>query len=363
MAVELDLLLKTMLQHNASDLHIRGGSRAYLRVDGNVKPVDGSMLTAKEVELMALPLMSTDNLTQYKTHKQADFALDKGSMGRFRCNLFIQRGIPCLAVRHIPSAIPSFTDLHLPEETMQKICANERGLVLLTGITGSGKTSTLAAMIDYINAEKEYHVITIEDPIEFVHKDKRSVISQRELGADTPSFVESLRGAMRQDPDVILVGELRDLETMQSAVTAAETGHLVFGTVHTTNAYQTISRMLDLFPPHQQTQVRLQLASSLKAIVSQRLLPCTKGGRIPAVEILIISAHVKKLIEDNQLDGIAQAMHKGAYYGMVTFNQSLVHLHKQGLVTLEDVLSAASNPDDVMLAIRGIEQEADIKRG
>ena len=363
MAVELDLLLKTMLQHNASDLHIRSGSRAYLRVDGNVKPIDGSELTAQEVEKMALSLMSADHLAHYKSRNQADFALDRGDMGRFRCNLYLQRGVPCLAIRHIPSVIPSFTELNLPVETMKKICANERGLVLLTGITGSGKTSTLASMIDYINSEREYHVITIEDPIEFVHKDKRSVVSQRELGADTLSFVESLRGAMRQDPDVILVGEMRDLETMQAAVSAAETGHLVFGTVHTINAYQTISRILDLFPPHQQTQVRLQLASSLKAIVSQRLLPCTRGGRVPAVEILMVSAHVKKMIEDNQLEGIAQAMHKGAYYGMITFNQSLVHLHKQGLVTLEDVMSAASNPDDVMLAIRGIEQEADIKRG
>jgi len=363
MAVDLNLLLKTMLENSASDLHIRSGTRAYLRVDGNVRPIDGTQMTAQEVEQLAFPLMREELVASYKTQKQADFALDRGDMGRFRCNLFIQRGLPCLAIRHIPSIIPSFTELNLPAETMKKICSNERGLVLLTGITGSGKTSTLASMIDYINAEQQCHVITIEDPIEFVHKDKRSVVSQRELGTDTPSFVESLRGAMRQDPDVILVGEMRDLETMRAAVTAAETGHLVFGTVHTINAYQTVSRILDLFLPHQQTQIRLQLASSLKAIVSQRLLPCTRGGRIPAVEILIVSPHVKKLIEENQLEGIAQAIHKGAYYGMVTFNQSLVQLHKQGLVTLDNVLAAATNPDDVMLAIRGIEQESDMKRG
>ncbi|NLO91364.1 MAG: PilT/PilU family type 4a pilus ATPase, partial [Elusimicrobia bacterium] len=289
MPVGLDLLLRTMLQHKASDLHIRSGSRAYVRVDGVVKPVDGSEMTAQEVQQLADSLMDARQTAIFRERKQSDFALDKGELGRFRCNVFVQRNMPCIAVRHIPNEVPTFAGLNLPAETLKKICGNERGLVLVTGITGSGKTSTLAAMIDSINSEKECHVITIEDPIEFLHKDKCSVISQREVGTDTLSFVESLRGALRQDPDVILVGEMRDLETTQAAVTAAETGHLVFGTVHTTNAYQTISRILDLFPPYQQTQVRLQLAASLKAVVSQRLLPCTGGGRIPAVEILVVS--------------------------------------------------------------------------
>ncbi|MCX5782962.1 MAG: ATPase, T2SS/T4P/T4SS family, partial [Elusimicrobia bacterium] len=204
--------------------------------------------------------------------------------------------------------------------------------------------------------------ITIEDPIEFVHVDKRSVISQRELGPDTRSFVGALRASMRQDPDVILVGEMRDLETTHAAITAAETGHLVLATVHTLNAVQTISRVVDLFPPHHQEQIRHQLADTLKGIISQRLLPCVSGGRIPAIETLIVTPHIKKLIEENNLSSISQAMHKGVYYGMQTFNQSLVDLHKRGLVKLEDVVTAASNPDDVMLSIRGIDSESQAKK-
>jgi twitching motility protein PilT len=216
-------------------------------------------------------------------------------------------------------------------------------------------------MVDYINENRPEHIITIEDPIEFVHKDKKAIISQREIGEDTGTYADSLKMAMRQDPDVILVGELRDLETVSAAMTAAQTGHLVFGTLHTIDAIQTITRIIDLYPPHQQAIIRIQLAETLKAVISQRLLPCTKGGRVPAIEILVVTAHVRKLIEDNKSADIMQAVAKGQFYGMQTFNQSLVKLFKDGLVTEADVLEAATSADDVKLALRGIEQE--IKQG
>jgi len=227
----------------------------------------------------------------------------------------------------------------------------------VTGITGSGKSSTLSAIINYINESRADHILTVEDPIEFVHKDKKSILSQREIGEDTLDFVEALKMAMRQDPDVILMGEMRDAESVSAAITAAQTGHLVFGTLHTIDAVQTVNRIIDLYPPHQQELMRIQLSESLKAVISQRLLPGVKGGRVPAIEIMIVTAHVKKQIEDNSARGIAEALAKGGFYGMQTFNQSLVKLYKEGLVKEEDVLAAATNPDDVKLAMRGIEQE------
>jgi len=359
MSIELGVLLKTMVQNKASDLHVRSDSRAFVRIDGDIRPIDGSEMTSTEVETLATSCMNPRSRNIFEETSEADFSIDGGEFGRFRFNVYRQRGKVCISVRHIPLKIPAMEDLNLPAETLKKMCANERGLILVTGITGSGKSSTLASMVDYINQTYDYHIITIEDPIEFVHKDSHSIISQRELGADTNSFPAAIRAALRQDPDVILVGEMRDQETTQAAITAAETGHLVFGTVHTINAVQTVSRIVDLFPSHQQTQVRLQLADTLKGVISQRLLSNAKGGRIPALEILSVTAHVKKLIEENQLSGISQAMAKGAYYGMQTFNQSLVKLHKAGLVSTEEVMSAASNPDDVMLALRGIETETD----
>jgi twitching motility protein PilT len=252
--------------------------------------------------------------------------------------------------------IPTMESLRLPVATVRKIADNQRGLVLVTGITGSGKSSTLSAMVDYVNQTRSEHVIMIEDPIEFVHKDKKCIVSQREIGDDTLTFVDALRMAMRQDPDVIMMGEMRDLETVSAALTAAETGHLVLGTLHTIDAIQSIARV-DLYPPHQQAVVRIQLAETLKAVISQRLLSGLSGGRIPAVEVLVVTAHVRKLIEENNSQGIMTAMSKGAFYGMQTFNQSLVKLYRDGLVSEEEILAAASSPDDVKMALRGIEQE------
>ncbi|MDQ7773596.1 MAG: PilT/PilU family type 4a pilus ATPase [Elusimicrobiales bacterium] len=362
MAIDLKLLLKVMVQNKASDTHIRADSPVFLRINGVMTPVNGSNMTAAEVEAMIKPLFNERHKRIFEQMNEVDFSQDGGELGRFRFNAFMQKGKMCVAIRHIPRTIPTFEELKLPVESVKKLLQNERGIILVTGITGSGKTSTLASMIEHLNSEWEGHILTIEDPVEFVFTEKKCIISQREIGADTTNFVEALRAAMRQDPDIILVGEMRDLETTQAAITAAETGHLVFGTLHTVNAVQTISRVLDLYPPHQQAQVRMQLSETLKGIVSQRLLPCTRGGRIPAVEVMVATPHVKKMIADNNLEQINQAIAKGGFYGMQSFNQSLVKMHKEGLARLEDIVQAASNPDDVLLAVKGIEQDIEGKK-
>ena len=350
-------MLQTMVNKKASDLHIRSSGPAYIRVDGDLAQVAPEVLTPQDVEAILMQIMPARAKRIYQEKGECDFSFQAGEVARFRVNAFKQRGLLCIAIRFISMRIPTLEELRLPVATVRKIADNGRGLVLVTGITGSGKSSSLAAMVDYINQARAEHIITIEDPIEFVHKDKKCIISQRELGEDTATFPDALRMAMRQDPDVIMMGEMRDLETVSAAMTAAQTGHLVFGTLHTIDAIQTIGRVIDLYPPHQQALVRIQLADTLRAVVSQRLLPCLRGGRVPAIEILVVTAHVRKLIEDNNSVGITQALSKGAFYGMQTFNQSLVKLYKDGLASEEEVLAAASNPDDVKLAMRGIEQE------
>ncbi|MBI4387242.1 MAG: type IV pilus twitching motility protein PilT [Elusimicrobia bacterium] len=353
----LQELLQAMVNKKASDLHLRSNGPAFLRVDGELERISEEALTPQQVEQMLQSILTARAKRLYEEKRECDFAFQSGDVARFRVNAFRQKGLLCLAIRFVPMRIPTLSELRLPVATIKKIADNSRGLVLVTGVTGAGKTSTLAAMVDYVNQTRREHILTIEDPVEFIHKDKMGMISQREIGEDSATFADALRMAMRQDPDVILMGEMRDLETVSAALTAAETGHLVFGTLHTIDAIQTIARIIDLYPTHQQALVRIQLADALKAVVSQRLLPGLKGGRIPAVEILIATAHVRKLIEDNNNLGVAQAITKGAFYGMQTFNQSLVKLFKDGLVSEAEILSAASNPDDVKLAIRGIEQE------
>ena len=361
MAINLNLLLKVMVQNKASDTHIRGDAPVYLRINGLITQIKDSQMSSKEVESMVFPLMNQRLKSIFTEKHEVDFSMDGKELGRFRFNVFVQKEKICVAIRHIPLKIPTFEELRLPADSLKRLLQNERGLILITGITGAGKTSTLASMIEYLNQKNEGHILTIEDPIEFVFQDKKSIISQREVGTDTTSFVDALRAAMRQDPDIILVGEMRDLETTKAAITAAETGHLVFATLHTQNTVQTISRIIDLYPPHQQTQVRTQLSEALKGIISQRLLPGSKGGRIPAVEIMMVSAHIKKMIAENNLDMITQAIGKGSFYGMQSFNQALVNIHKAGLASLEDILASASNPDDVLLAIKGIEQDVESK--
>ncbi len=353
----LQELLQVLVNKHGSDLHVRAGGPAYLRIDGELIQAAPEPIPAEEVEAMFKQVAPARARKMFEERGECDFSFQAGEVARFRINAYKQRQRLCLAVRFITTAIPTLQELRLPVATLKKIADNSRGLVLVTGITGAGKSSTLAAMIDYINENRAEHIITIEDPIEFVHKDKKAIISQREIGEDTRTYAEGLKMAMRQDPDVILIGEMRDLETTQAALTAALTGHLVFGTLHTTDAIQTIGRVVDLFPPHQQPLIRVQLAESLRAIVSQRLLASTKGGRVPSIEILINTPHVRKQIEDNKSVEIVSALQKGQFYGMLTFNQSLVKLFKDGLATEAEVLSAASSPDDLKLALRGIEQE------
>ena len=260
-------------------------------------------------------------------------------------------------MRFVPTEIPSFEALHLPT-VIRKIADNQRGIVLVTGTTGCGKSTTLASMIDYINSTRPVHIITLEDPIEFLHKDKLSVVSQRELGMDTTSYLEALKHIVRQDPDVILIGEMRDTETMAAALTAAQTGHLVLSTIHTIDAIQTVTRIVDMFPPHHQNQIRLQLSDTLKGVISQRLLQNVKGGMMPACEVLVVTALVRKFIEQNTMSEILQAVKQGAYYGMQTFNQALLNLYNAGNVSLEDALAAATNPEELMMNIRGITTES-----
>jgi len=355
--MDLQDLLQKMVNARASDLHIRAGGPAYIRVDGDLQPVSTDPVSQAEAEAMLGTILTKRGKSLFAESGECDFSFQAGEVARFRVNAFRQRGRLSIAIRFIPTAIPTFQDLKLPVVTMRKIADNSRGLVLVTGITGAGKSSTLAAMVDHINETRAEHILTIEDPIEYVHKDKKAIVTQREIGEDTANYADGLRMALRQDPDVILVGEMRDLETTSAALTAAQTGHLVFGTLHTSDAIQTISRIIDLYPPHQQDLIRIQLAESLKAVISQRLLPSLKGGRVPAVEILVVTPHVRKMIEENNSLGITQACAKGQFYGMQTFNQALVKLFKDGLVKEDDVMEAASSPDDVNLALRGIEQE------
>ncbi len=357
MPMNLQALLQTLINRHASDLHVRAGGPAYLRVDGKLVPVSDEVVSQAQAEAMLAEIVTKRARQLFDQHGECDFSFQVGEVARFRVNAFRQRGRLSLAIRFIPAHSPTFDDLKLPAATLRKIADNSRGLVLVTGVTGSGKSSTLAAMTDYINDQRAEHILTIEDPVEFVHKDKKAIVTQREIGDDTASYADGLRMAMRQDPDVILVGEMRDLETTSAALTAALTGHLVFATLHTIDAVQTISRVIDLYPPHQQGLVRIQLAESLRAVISQRLLPGVQGGRVPAMEILIVTPHVRKLIEQNDSRGIVQACAKGQFYGMQTFNQSLVRLMKEGLVREADAMEAASSPDDLKLALRGVEAE------
>lgn len=354
--MDLDPLIQLMAKEQASDLHIRTKGPAYLRRDGDLVPVAGSAFSAEQIRAIAEARMPPHAQAAFAERRQADYSFGIEGVGRFRVNYFLQQEQPTLALRLLAAGVPTLEALRLPAAPLRMLASQERGLLLVTGITGSGKSSTLAAMIDHINETRRCHILTLEDPIEYLHADKQAMVTQRELGTDMLSFPEGLRGALRQDPDVILLGEMRDPETTSAALTAAETGHLVLSTLHTTDALQTINRIIDMYPPHQQAQVRVQLAESLKGVASQRLLRAAAGGRVPAVEVLVVTALVKQAIEKSQLREITEAMEKGSYYGMQTFNQALVKLGKAGLARESELLAAATNPDDVKLALRGIER-------
>jgi twitching motility protein PilT len=359
--MEITDLLQEMVEKKVSDLHLRAGSPPIFRLDGRLMPSSYPIVTAEETERIGLALLNEKQKEIFQENHECDLSYTIEGVARFRINIFLQRGTVHIAFRRIPFEIPDFDELNLPP-VLKKISENSRGLVLVTGPAGCGKSTTLAAIIDYINSTRAVHIITIEDPIEFLHRDKKSIISQRELGEDTLDYPSALKHIVRQDPNVILVGEMRDLATMSAALTAAQLGSLVLSTVHTIDAIQTITRIIDLFPPYQQNQVRLQLADTLKAVVSQRLLPRADGqGRVPAVEVLVVTPLVKKLIEENRIGEILDSMEKGDYYGMQTFNQALQKLYKKGIINLEDALASASNPEEFLLYIRGIDSGSGAK--
>lgn len=361
--LQINNLLKEAVSKGASDLHIKVGSPPLYRINGELIPQrQYPRVTQEESVKLAFGVMNNIQREVFKKRQDIDFAYSIPGVGRFRCNCFVQRGTVGIVFRVIPASIPTIDELNLPE-VLKKIALEPRGLILVTGTTGSGKSTTLAAMIDYINENRTYNIITIEDPIEFLHRDKKSIINQREVGSDTESFAKALRAALRQDPDVILVGEMRDFETIQTALVAAETGHLVMSTLHTTDATETVNRIISVFPPYQHQQIRIQLASVLKGIISMRLVSRADGnGRVPAVEVLIATETIKDCIvnpEKTHLikDVIAKSK---LHYGMQTFDQSLYDLYKKGMITLEEALRQASNPDDLALKIKGIHSTADI---
>jgi len=343
-----------MVDKGASDLHIRSGTPAIYRVDGNLAPATKDKISPELVK-EALYLMIPPRMQKvFDVRHEVDFSFAVPHVGRFRGNAFRQRGSVAVVLRQIPTKIPTFEELKLPG-VLKKFCQLSRGLVLVCGPTGSGKSTTLAAMIEHINGARSEHIVTIEDPIEFLYKDRKSIVSQRELGTDTLSFPEALKHVLRQDPDVILLGEMRDLETTSTAITAAQTGHLVFSTLHTTDAVQTINRIIDLFPPHQQAQIRFQLADVLKGVICQRLIPNASGqGRVPACEMLVVTALARKAVAENQMQDVQDAIRQGQYYGMQSFHQALLKLYQEGHIKLEEALDAASNPEELMMAVRGI---------
>jgi len=356
-ALKLHQILTSFINLKGSDLHIRSDSVPYIRLYGQLKPLldDNVKLTSQQVKEFAYSLMNDEQKKKFEIKKECDLGYDFDENSRLRINIFHQKGLINIAIRHIPKNIPKKETLSLPE-IIYKLAENKRGLLLVTGPAGSGKSTTLASIIDHINSTRSAHIITIEDPIEFVHKENKSIIAQREIGIDTLTFVDALRHVVRQNPDVILIGEMRDLETVQAALTAAQLGHLVLSTLHTIDATQTINRIIDLFPPYQQEQVRLQLADTLKGIIAQRLVPLKFGqGLIPAVEVLVTTPAIKKCLEEKNFSDIMTNMKQGKFYGMQTFNQALLELYKTEKISLNDALQAATSPEDLMLAIKGIE--------
>ena len=358
-------ILKVAVERKASDVHLKVGAHPVLRIDGRLQVLtEFKRLMQEDTIAMAFSMMSSRQKERFKHLLETDIAYSVPGLGRFRCNIFQQRGSVGLVLRLIPARIQTFKELMLPP-VLERICEEQRGLVLVTGTTGSGKSTSLASMIDHINTRRIEHVMTIEDPIEFLHRDKKSIINQREVDVDTKQFSTALRSALRQDPDVILVGEMRDYETIETALLAAETGHLVLSTLHTVDATETINRVISVFPPHQQKQIRIQLAAVLKAIVSMRLLPRADGlGRVPAVEVLISTSYIRDCVENKEKtklirDAIVQGT---SQYGMQTFDQSLYQLYKNGLITLEEALRRATNPDEFKLKIQGIQSTSDISR-
>src|SRR5574341_48698 len=361
--MNLNDLLKTVFERKASDLHLKVGVPPVLRIDGRLMPLESEKrMTQEDTIAIAGSIMNPGQKAKFNEKNELDMAYAVPGMGRFRVNAFKQRGSVGMVFRAVPAKIANFEELMMPQ-VLAKVGQEQRGLILVTGTTGSGKSTTLAAMIDYINTTRTANIVTIEDPIEFLHRDKKSIVNQREIGSDTFTFSDALGSALRQDPDVILVGEMRDFETISTALTAAETGHLVLSTLHTLDASETVNRVISTFPPYQQKQVRIQLASVIKAIISQRLVARADGtGRVPAVEVMLGTLSIREsIIDDQKTRQLPSIIASGqVHYGMQTFDQSLLALYKKGLITYEEALMTASNPDDFALKVKGIQSTSDL---
>jgi len=361
--MNIDDLLKIAVERKASDLHLKVGNHPILRINGKLLPmVELKRLMQEDTIAMSFSIMNPDQKDKFKVQHELDMAYSVPGLGRFRCNVFQQRGAVGIVLRIIPTQVKSIADLNLPL-ILEKIADERRGMVLVTGTTGSGKSTSLAAMIDHINIHRIEHIITIEDPIEYLHRDKKSIVNQREVGHDTNNFSSALRSALREDPDVILVGEMRDMETIETALLAAETGHMLMSTLHTLDATETINRIISIFPPHHQKQIRIQLASVLKAIISMRLIPMAdEKGRVPAVEILINTPYIQDcIVTPEKTKLIGEAIEQGiSQYGMQTFDQSLFFLYGREMITYEEALKWASNPDEFKLRKAGIQSTKDM---
>jgi twitching motility protein PilT len=349
---EFQQWLKGLLEGEGSDLHVKVGSPPMYRMAEGLHRLDRPALNAEETAAIAEAIVPKDRLARLQDHGEVDFAYSLHDVGRFRANVFRQRGSISMVFRRLRVGGPSFEEIGLPDAVRQ-IADEHRGLILVTGPTGAGKTTTLAAMIEYINQTKPVHIVTIEDPIEVLHHDKMASINQREVGNDTDDFLAALRAALRQDPDVILIGEMRDTETVRAALQAAETGHLVLSTLHTVDATETVNRVIDFFPPHQQKQVRLALAGTLRGIICQRLVPMIDGGRTPGLEILVNTGRIAEHIADPDLTAeIKEVIADGGFYGMVTFDQYLLNLVREGKVTIDSAMKAVSSQHDFTLALQ-----------
>lgn len=347
--------LRIMVKENASDLVLKANGCPAVRVAGVIRFLGDQPLPAELVRGFVAEVLSERGEREFAEHGATDTAVALPGVGRFRCNAFHQCGEQGLVFRAIKSEIPSFKDLNLPVEPLKRLASLKRGLVLATGIAGSGKSTTLASMLEYVNRTMNKHIVTVEDPVEFRFEDKRSIVNQREIGTDVSSFPQALRQALRQSPDVILIGEMRDAETVSAAISAAETGHLVFSTLHTVNAVQTVERIISFFPPHQHELVRMQLALNLAGVCSLRLIKNKDGtAMVPAVELMINTPTVRDLLEQGETRMLPKALAEGSYYGTMTFNQSLIRLFQAGNINLEDALAASDNPDDLKMQMRGI---------
>jgi len=353
MSIQMDDLLQVVVDEGASDLHIRVGVPPVIRLHGSLIPMDLPLLTPEDTENLMKAITSESHIQKVREQGGTDFGFAYGDQSRFRVSVFKEKGNHGLVLRQIPNKLMSLEQIGLPP-SIKDLLFRPRGLVLVTGPTGSGKTTTLASMIDVINIERDCHIITIEDPIEYYHPHKKSVVTQREIGVDVPDFAEALRRGLRQDPDVMLVGEMRDLETMEAAITAAETGHLVFATLHTTGAARTVDRIVDAFPTDQQEQIRTQLASSILAVISQLLLVRQDAkGRVACFEIMISTPSIQALIRDNKTFRITSDIQTGAKYGMVTLDANLMALYEKGLISYGDLVTKAQDPQSILAKMQG----------